>query len=148
MREIKLTLGGEEFTLRELSARKNSIWRKQLDEPFGELIKLLQSDDTEINKASDLVGVMARHGATLVAQIETIPDIVISYSPTLEAKREWLDDNATETEYLSAFMILAGVAYPTDFFTQQAVAMRKLGSLRPLMMTSSPLANGGSGQTN
>lgn len=130
MREIKLTLGSEEFTVRELSARKNSEWRKQLDVPFKAMLQAIGSADEQINSTADIPGVLTRIQDLLIANADLVPDIVISYSSALEEKRAWLDENATESEFLEAFMQIARIAYPTDFFIQQVGEMRKLGSLR------------------
>lgn len=137
MREIKLILGEKEFTVRELPDRKNKEWRKQLEPILDGVSKLLREDNTEINSAGDLVDIMARNGRALIAQSENAADIVISYSPLLQAEREWLDENVTETEYLAALMALARVAYPTDFFIQQVAGSKSLGLLRPQTSTNS-----------
>lgn len=136
MREIVLTFAGEKITVIELSARKNSEWRKQLDAPFKAMLEALKATDTQINSMADIPNVMARLQDLLIPNADIIPDIVISYSPVLEALRAWLDENATETEFLNAFLQIARVAYPTDFFMQQAAAMKQLGSAKPPTLTS------------
>ncbi|TXH52444.1 MAG: hypothetical protein E6Q97_15975 [Desulfurellales bacterium] len=148
MREFTIILGGQEFNLRELPARQNSAWRKQLDAPFKALLEAVRAADTEINSTADIPVVLNQLQELLIANADQVPDIVISYSPALEVARRFIDENATETEFLNAFMQIARVAYPTDFFIQQVAAMKALGSQRPPTMTSLPLASGGSGATS
>ena len=136
MREFTVTLGGYEFVLRELPARANSQWRKQLEAPFKAMLEAVKATDTEINNLADVPNVLNKLQELLIQNADIIPDIVVSYSPVLQEAQKFLDDNATETEYLNAFMQIARVAYPTDFFIQQVAATKKIGSLRPPTLTS------------
>jgi len=136
MREIKLILGNEEFTVRELSATRNREWRQRLEAPIKTIMDAMGVMGDPINTIADVPRAVMKTFDLFLPIADIVPDIVISYSSILEGKRAWLDENATETEYLNAFMTLARVAYPTDFFMQQAAAMKRLGSPKPPTLTS------------
>lgn len=149
MREIKLSLGGEEITVRELGVMPNKAWRDQLEQPLLDMAKLLElGDKIEINTVEDISATFAQLKVLLLNNLDLVPDLVIAYSPLLTAKRDWLLNNATEEEFLAAFVAIMGVAYPVSFFTQQASGLLKNGYLKQAILTNLRARSGASGLTS
>ena len=113
MRTVDITLGGQAFTVRELPVRKNAGWRKALAKPFAELVQTLQTaPDSQIDNAQSLADLVKSLSGALIDSVDTIVELLISYSPELEQAREYLEENAYDSEILEAFAGVLGLAFP------------------------------------
>ncbi|MGB0385862.1 MAG: hypothetical protein ACPGWR_13670 [Ardenticatenaceae bacterium] len=139
MRDITITLGGQEFTIHELTVRKSQVWRTQANELLVQF--------TGINSFETEAEYMHNLQTFLGTSLDSVLELVFAYSAELAAEREWILDNAYEYEIITAFRAIFQFAYPVDFLARSLYqAMNGLPD-NPTS-TNSVEANGASGQTN
>lgn len=146
MQHKTLTLGGVEYTVQELPARKNAAWRKGLEAQLGPFLNLVEQAGAgaEIRKSEDLMQIVNQVGHLLVTAPDTMIELIFSYASNLDAKRETILDNAYDSELTAAFVAVLGLAYPFGGLVMQLAQLARAGSPTTPMMTSknSPSANG------
>ena len=115
---ITVALGGESFSVEERTARGNQEWRARVTNEFKAISSGLTSAlNTDLDKlAVDGLGALLSGVETTITSLFTSPDVLfdllVSYSPVLEAKRDWILDNATDSQINAAFMEVLKLAYP------------------------------------
>jgi hypothetical protein len=121
MRSIEVVLGGKTYTVTELPVRKNVAWRKQLQEPFGELVTALQNaPQTELGNLQE-VGTLVRNlSGLVVGSVETITRLLFDYAPNIKADQKAIEDSAYESELLEAFVGVLGLAFPFGVWGKRA----------------------------
>ena len=134
MRSVEITLGGVAYTVAELPVRKNSAWRKQLNEPFGELVDLIQrAPQTELTNAKDISELLRSLSGLLLGSIDLIADLLFAYSPGLAAQREYIEAKAYESELMDVFASVLTLAIPFG-----SLASRVTGVIQQMQAPTSP----------
>ena len=152
MKSIVITLGDREYEIKELTTRKNAAWRVQLQEPFGNLVQMLQdAPTTELNNLRDVGSLVQSMSGLLLGSIDTVIGMVFAYSPVLAADRDYIENEAFDSQLLEAFTGVLGLAYPISTWAGKAAGLARelnaIGSQSPETSTSSVSVNGDSGQT-
>ncbi len=147
MNSKTITLGGVEYTINELPARKNAGWRKALERQIGPVLNLVEQAGAglEIRSSEDLMAIANQVGKLLVSAPDLMIDLIFSYAPALDADREAILDNAYDSDLARAFVAVLGLAYPFGgLVTQLAQLSSRAGSPTTPTMTSksSPSLNG------
>jgi len=113
-----VTLGGRQYTLVPKRGRKHSrAIRRKLGNILGEVsglgetIKaLIDSGVEKVN--SDAVAALAPLLQRFLGpSFDDLLDIVYDYSDEIAADREWLEENATDEEFVRAIMVLIGFLF-------------------------------------
>lgn len=126
MRTITVSLGGQDYTVRQLTRRPSSEWRERFAQPIEQLVgaveytgELLSSSAAEFER-QDLGSVVKRLGGsllgglsqTLIGSMDEIAEMLYAYSPELAADRDRIDETAYDDEILAAFVEVLKLAYP------------------------------------
>lgn len=142
-----IRLGGKKYEIAELPSRKNQEWRGKLEQPFKELTTMLvklpemmgTNGDGETKKGdwkdmelglqnlpqiSDMLEFMVLRVA---GSVDTIRELVIEYSPELEAQGDAIRESAYDSEFVKAFTEVIKLAYPFGQLIQ-GLNMKKAGS--------------------
>ena len=124
-KSVTVTLDGETYTITELRSRANAEWRKKLEEPFSELVDLLQNaPETELTDMQALANVVRSVSGLLLHSIDTVKALLAEYAPHLPL------DDAYDSEILDAFTEVLSLAYP---FGELLTKVRQIGSQRKPM---------------
>jgi hypothetical protein len=102
MREVTLHLGGKEFTVPQLTIRREAEWRKQAQKalaPFWDATSLMQMDISKPQDLSDLIG---KVGALL--DVTAALDAICAYAPALAEQRDWIEENTYSDEVFGALV--------------------------------------------
>lgn len=95
--------------------RSNKEWRESLTEPVNKIVALLQNyKDIEINSGADIVGMVVVVKDVLFGGMDMLLDALFAYSPTLQADRERIEQEAYDDEAIAALGVVLGLAYPLD----------------------------------
>lgn len=138
----KITLAGDELEIFELPARQNKLWRERATAPLSvqrNIVKQAEANGNAVDLYQEYVGLVNDH-------FDTIFELVIERVPAEHKAR--LADLATQTEILTAFLILVREAFSTGFFWDLVAVALTSGETGPATGTNSPAPNGASGQTN
>lgn len=149
MNSKSITLGGVEYTIAELPARKNADWRRALEAQITPILGLIEQAGAglEIRSSEDLMAIVNQVGRLVVAAPDIMIDLIFSYAPDLAVSRETILDNAYDSELAGAFVDVLGLAYPFGgLVTQLAQLSSRAGSpTTPTPISkSSPSLNGAS----
>lgn len=113
MLEKTISLGGREFTLTELPRLKNAEWRAQLESKLEPLIEVISGlDKLEINAPEDVAKLVNSLRQVVIKSPDLLCALIIAYSPELQANEDWINENAYESELLSAIGEVITLAYP------------------------------------
>lgn len=135
----EITLGGRKYTIPERPMKPNREWRDRLTSmirPASELVKRATSGEIILPESiaeirSDPSLLLNLGSATqeiiglLFNGVDQILAMTIEYCPDLERDREWLEQNAYDSEVFGAFTAVLSLAYPLTGVIQQ---MARLGS--------------------
>lgn len=112
-KSVTVKLGGQSYKVEALPIRQSKLWRDKLSQPFAQITHALEGAGTiEINQFGDIAGLVRTLSGTLLGAIDTVLDLMFSYSPALAADRERIEENAYDEEALDAFAAILGLAYP------------------------------------
>lgn len=112
-KEIIVKFGGRDFTVSALPIGPSKKWRDEVAGPFQELAVILKAANTvELNKLGDLSDVIQALSGTLLGAVDTMLDLLFSYSPALGKERAWIEENAYDEEALAAFAEVLKLAFP------------------------------------
>lgn len=113
MKETKVTLGGQSYTIKAMPIRQSKAWRAQLEGPFGELSAALEgAGKIELTSGSDIARLVRSFSGTLIGSIDLLLDFLFAYAPELAADRERIENESFDEEALSAFVEVLKLAYP------------------------------------
>jgi hypothetical protein len=131
MRDITVTLGGQDYAIQSKTHKQNRVWRERLAQPVGALTGLLaNAEGIELNSAQDLVGVLDLLKDTVIGSIDTIFDLLCDYAPAVAADRGRIEEEAYDEEILTAFVEVVKLVYPFG------ILARLIPSGRPSKRTS------------
>lgn len=157
MKKTSVTLAGRTYVVESLKFKAEREWRKKYDAPIGNLIGAIGNlqgiGSKQFEKAGDLlkeVGatLLSNAGSLLQAMLDS-PDIIFNaicdYSPTIQADKAYIEENAYQDEIAAAFVEVLKIAYP---FGKLLGIVTSLGSQEKQTTQSSPSVNGDSTTTN
>lgn len=106
-----ITFADKSYPIHALSMRQAKAWREKFAEPLIGIItqstNLLSADLT--TDAANIIGTL---GKALTGAVDRIADAIFAYDVAIAADREWILDNATDEEAISAIITILGVVYP------------------------------------
>ncbi len=149
--ELTIIIGGENFTVYDLSVAKIQAWRKAarpIVEAHDAVIELTK-DATAEGNAEDVLAAH-RHLDRLVDDHATdMLSLVLDWLPD-QTRRDELAEKASMDEVLYNFLPLARRAYRASagFFMDMVIGISKAGLNENPTGTNLPDTNGESGQTN
>ncbi|MEZ4684200.1 MAG: hypothetical protein R2932_59315 [Caldilineaceae bacterium] len=146
MNSVTITLGGVEYKVAELPARKNSQWRQYFEEKLGPLLALVEQagGGMAISTSDDLLQIAHQIGRVLVRAPDMVTDLIFAYAPALMSDQERILDEAYDSELIKAFQQILGLAYPFGGLARQlgSLASGSTGSASPTTLKNSPSVNG------
>lgn len=112
-KEIRIVLGGRDFTVSALPIAQSKAWRESLAMPFGELANALTAANTvEVNQFADIASLVRQMSGVLLGSVDLMLDLMFLYSPALSEQRDWIEQNAFDEEALYAFAEVLKLAFP------------------------------------
>ena len=131
----KITLAGREYTIRELTSRRNAGWRKKLAEPFGALVTRIEAaGETDITSPRELVSLIRETAGTLLESPDLLAELLFDYAPELAADRERILEEAFDSELMTAFVEVLKLAFPFGSLVEKLSGLRSLG--QPVQQTT------------
>ena len=136
----KIKIADREYELKELPARKATIWRERITNQYGTFFQeILQVMNTnyETTKGRAVIGqLIGSIIFKLGGSIEDIREMVFTYVPDLFQDQEYALDNGLDSEFITAFVEVIKLAYPFGGLTrimgntvQNLYAMQKSGAV-------------------
>lgn len=108
-----INLGGKRYKIRELPRRDNSRWRARLRENLEPVVRFVEEIPTlELRTGQEAAGILRSLLAGVDGAMDQALDALLAYSPDLEADRERLEAEAHDSEIMSAFVEVLGLAFP------------------------------------
>jgi hypothetical protein len=127
MKTAKLTLGGVEYEISERRARDNAQWRKKLLGPFGDIAKTLDGLTSQELSGDSISKVIVTFQDVIVGSIDLVTELVIEYSPTLQASKKQIMLEAYDSEIVEAFGEVLKLAYPFGPLVAGLIRLTKNG---------------------
>lgn len=128
MIEIESTtfrLGNREYTVQTAGFIRSKPWKKRLVEEIKPLFERLHdAPNMEFDTAADLFKLFPLVEDLFIDGLETVFDLLIAYSPALEADKEYIEAHATDKQILRAFQEVVVLADPFGMVNQ---LNRKIG---------------------
>lgn len=149
MDSTTVTVGGTEYTIDELPARKNSAWRATFETQLGPLLTLVEQAGAgaAISSSDDLMRIAHQVGRVLVKAPDTVTELIFDYAPNLDANREQILDTAYDSELIGAFQAILGLAYPFGGLARQMASLAS-GSTGTALQTTSKNSHSLNGATS
>jgi hypothetical protein len=125
MREVTVTLGGKQYTVRQLPMRAEAEWRKRLQMLLAPIMELVKGyDQIVINTPADVVDLLQRIAPLLLNAPDTMLELLFDYSPELAIQADVIETTAYSDEVLEALKAVLGLAYP---FASDLVRLSQAG---------------------
>jgi hypothetical protein len=128
-KSIEVKLAGASYTINELPSRKNMKWRESLRNEFGELVDVLaKAPGVEVDSAAGMaqIGELVRVlVGQVVGSVDVLRDHLFAYSPELQKKRDELEENGFDSEFIEAFVGVLRLAFPFGSLVDLATAAVK-----------------------
>ena len=94
---------------------RGRIWRARFGETVLPLLEQLPGImDFEFEKPEDLLKLLPFVQKIVLEALDDVFELLILYSPEMEADREWIEENATERQIVGAFMEVLRLAVPFE----------------------------------
>lgn len=152
MKTETVMLGEREFVLKELPLRKARAFRETLKTHFGAFISVFEdAPQTDITNTRSVAGLMRGLSDTLLNSVDLAADLLYEYDASIAAQKDYIEDHATSSEVVDAFLALIGLSFPffgTSRGQRLMSTIQKIGSNDKPTLTNSPLPSGESGQMN
>ena len=160
MKTIQVSVAGRDYTVTPLPIKKNREWRKQFEAPIQDAANLLSevggiagASGGEFEDGADMInkvlgsaaGNIANVAKHLLGSADMITEAVFDYSPALKKDRKYIEENGYDTELVSCFLSILGLAFP---FGQAIQGLLKLGREEPQTEASSASPSSESETTN
>jgi hypothetical protein len=103
------------YEIEEANPSRGRKWRAKFNAtvmPIFEQVSSLQN--IEFEKAEDLLKLMPIVQKILLESFDDVFDLLILYSPEVEADQEWIMENGTDRQILAAFMGVLQLAVPFE----------------------------------
>lgn len=134
-----VTLGEREFTIQTAPFIRSKPWRKRLVTELRPIFDQISgAQDMTFEKPDDLLKVWPVVEGLLVDGVDLIFDLLIAYSDTLEAEREYIENHATEGQIWQAFQEVLRLS---DFLGISSMFGRRIGLTMSATSSKSPAQN-------
>lgn len=135
-----LRLGERDFTIQTASFLRSRVWKKRLIEEIKPLFEQISNvKDMQFNSPADLLGLMPVAENLLIDGIDKVFELLIAYSPELEAARGYIEAHSTDKQILAAFQEALKLADPFGMISQ---LNRRIGLKPTGTLSNSQSANG------
>jgi len=122
---VTVKLGDHEYIIQQASFLRSKPWKVRLLDEVKPLFERLGSAaDIEFKTAADLQQLMPIAEELFVGGLDTVYELLLAYSPTLQADREYIEAHATDKQILAAFQEVIKLA---DFLGVSAQLRRGIG---------------------
>lgn len=122
---IAVKLGEREFTIQTAGFLRSKPWKKRLLEEVKPLFdRIGGAGDITFDSPGDLLALLPVLEDLFINSIEMLLDLLIAYSPELEAERAYIEAHATDKQIFFAFQ---GVVKLADFFGVVTMMGRQIG---------------------
>lgn len=112
-REAVVTLGGKEFLIQAQNMKGARQWREEFSKPVQQVLGMLnQMQGVELSDIGNAAGVLQQVGTFLLGSVDILVDALFAYSPALQLEREWIEENADDTDAMGALWAVLQLAYP------------------------------------
>ena len=147
MLEIESTtvrLGVKDYVIQQAGFRRSKPWKKRLLAEIKPLFEQVTgAKDMQFDSPADLLKLIPLAEVLLVEGIEQIADLLITYSPELEADREEIENYATDKQIFTAFQEVLKLM---DFFGAIPMLNQQFGRMGTTTYLNSQSVNGDSPQ--
>lgn len=112
MRSVTVKLADREYIVNELKARQNQEWRALLKGKFTDIADLINSaPKTELT--SDSISILIRSMSTAIMDsVDDVRGLLLAYSSKLDDDHEYIEENAYDSEIMTAFVEVLTLAFP------------------------------------
>ena len=157
MKTIQVSVAGRDYTVTPLPIKKNREWRKQFETPIQDAASLLAEvgglAGTDFKDGADIINKVVGAAAGSVASVvghllgsaDLIVEAVFDYSPAMKKDRKHIEEKGYDTELVSCFLSILGLAFP---FGQAIQGLLRLGREEPQTEASSASPSSESETTN
>ena len=137
-----VVLGEKEFQIRELPTKPAEAWRKRLGDELQPIMNVLQQipamlKDGKVGGLAEmeiseqlLQAILEPVKVLAIDSLSTARELVITYSPVLEAERAWLEANACDSEFVEALVECIKLAFPFGSLMPVVQRAVKLGQAK------------------
>jgi hypothetical protein len=141
--EIQTTtirLGEKDYTIREAPHLRAAPWNKRLIAEIKPLFEQISgAQEIQFNTAADLLQLWPMFEQIFTDALETVFEMLVTYSADLEADRDYIANHATNRQILAAFREVARLADPFDLVP---MLTRQIGLVPTGTSSSLPAQNG------
>lgn len=142
IQRVTVSLGEREFEVQTAGFKRAKPWKARLFADVKPLFeKVGASTNIEFATPTDLLKLLPLAEELFVDGLDLVCDMLITYSPALEAERDYIEEYATDKQILAAFQEVAALADP---FGMIQLMTRRFGRAVTGTSSSLPLANGDS----
>jgi len=112
-RHATVELAGREYTIYALPMGASRRWRETFGQPVQTILGVLQNADTiNLQNVKDLTALLHEVGDLVLGSTDILVNALFAYSPELQQDREWIEENADDTEAIAALWEVVKLAYP------------------------------------
>lgn len=142
IKTIQVKLGEREYTIRQAGFRRSRPWKERLLEEVKPVFEqIAQIEKRKFNTIEEMLELLPVAQSILVDSMENMGDLLLAYSPELEADKEYIEEYATDAQVFQAFQ---EVLQLMDFFGAIPLMNEKIGQMKTGTSSSLPSANGDS----
>lgn len=136
-----IRLGERDFTIQTAGFLRSRPWKKRLLEEIKPLFEQIgAAKDMQFNSPADLLELLPLGESLLIEGVDKVFELLIAYSPELEAARPYIEAHSTDKQILAAFQEVVKLADPFGMIHQ---FNRRIGREMTGMLSNSQSANGG-----
>lgn len=141
IRSVVVTLGAREYAVCEAGFARSRRWRKRFVDEIKPLFEQVSGmAGLEFGSPADLLKLLPLLDTVMVDGIDRVFELLLAYSDTLSADREYIEESATDRQILDAFREVASIAFPFDL---GSLLRRQLGRAANGMSSNLPVQSGG-----
>ena len=137
---ITIRLGEKDYTVREAGHLRAGPWNKRLLAEVKPIFEQVgQAYQSQFDTFADVLKMWPLFQQVFTDSLETVFDMLVSYSPELEADKEYIEANATERQILGGFQEVIRLADP---FGIAPMLLKQAGLQTNGTLSSLPSQNG------
>jgi hypothetical protein len=127
MRTETVAIGDKQYTIQEKKRKANAQWRLLFQAQFTEVADLIEGlPNTDLTP--EAIGGLLNQIVTRVGgSVDMLAEMVFAYSPELNEDREAIEEEAYDSEIMSAFTAVLKLAYPFGSVVETLSGLAALG---------------------
>jgi hypothetical protein len=142
IRVATVTLGDKDYEITEAPILRSRAWRERFYQTIAPLLKELGGvQGVEFERPDDLLQLLPLAEQIVVNALTEVVDLLLLYSPELEADQDYILNHATERQAVRAFQEVVKLAIP---FEIDRMIARSPGLVTAMTSSNSPSPNGDS----